>query len=171
MLECIGCVTPKWENTMHLSRFGFSLLVSLWLIPMVILDFVGNTTSTGNQSDIYFIKAIFDGILLAYAIWQLKRPATVNIRVAQQRKDDRHDDVVDFSDLGAMEYIYCALLVVYSIANTFFFHDVNKHSTGIISIVSLVWTLLSVIILIAAAVQFYHLKQGSIVELRKKVLQ
>lgn len=156
---------------MHLTRTGFNLVVAVWLLPLVIVDFIGNTMSTGMQSDIYYYKCIFDGLLMAYAVWQMFRPATSHVNDAKARVANRADDVVEFENLGAIEYVYCAALSLYAAGNWWFLHGVNANATGLLSIVTLVWSILSVVVCILSAVQFYHLKSGTIVELKKRVIQ
>jgi hypothetical protein len=156
---------------MHLTRAGFNLAVVIWLLPLVLVDFIGNTTSTGMWSDIYYFKCIFDGLLVAYALYQMFLPATANIKEARARVQNRSDDVVEFENLGAIEYIYCGSLCLYAAGNWFFLHQINITSTGLLSIMTLAWSILSVVVAIVSAVQFWHLKSGSIVELKKRVIQ
>ena len=156
---------------MHLTRFGFNVIVAIYLAPLVLIDFIGNTFSTGDSSDYYYYKAIFDGILLVYAFWQLFRGETAHVENAQTRKSTASDEVIGFENIGAIEYIYCALLSLYAAANWFFLHLINKQATGIASMGSLIWSLLSVAVCVLAAMQFWHLKSGTIVALKKKVIQ
>lgn len=156
---------------MHLTRFGFNSLVLVYLVPLLLIDFVGNTVFTGSESEYFYYKSLLDGCLVAYAIYQLTRPATATRSTAQQRIDDHNDDVVTFDNLGKLEYIYCIFLSAYSAVNWFFLHELNKLSTGITSTATLVWSILSIAVALLAAVQFYHLKSGSIVELKKRIIQ
>ena len=156
---------------MHLTRFGFNTIVAIWLLPLLFVDIIGNTVSTGIQSDYYYYKAIFDGILMCYAVWQLFREPTAHIETAKNRKADSTDDVVAFESLSSIEYIYCAMLSGYGALNWYFLHEVNKQATGIMSMTTLIWSIVSVAVCVLSAVQFYHLKSGAIVELKRKVIQ
>lgn len=157
---------------MHLTRTGYNALVAIWLAPLILLDFYGNTVSVGVQSDYFYYKTMVDGLLLAYACYQMFfATATASAATAQARTNDHRDDVVSFERLGAAEYLYCALLVVYAGVNWYAMHEINKSSVGFASIASLVWSIVSVAVAILSAVQFYHLKSGAIVELKHRVVQ
>ena len=158
---------------MHLTRLGFNLLVAAYLAPLVLIDFIGNTTSTEAMSDFYYAKAILDGVLMAYAIYQafFTEHSTASVGLAQARKSDSRDDVVDFAQIGAVEYVYCLVLSAYAAVNWYFLHDINKHSTGFVSVATLIWSFLSFVVCALAFIQFYNLKSGKIVELRKRILQ
>ena len=52
---------------MKLTRTGFNILVMVWLAPLVLLDLIGNSISTGSESDYFYYKMIADGILFAFA--------------------------------------------------------------------------------------------------------
>ena len=157
---------------MHLTRTGFNVLVAIWLMPLIAIDIVSNTLETGATSDLYYYKSMADGVLICYALWQaFFRPATASASSARARQADKNDDVVAFESIGGAEYIYCALLFLYSVANWYFLHGVNKSSTGVVSIASLIWSFLSLGIAILSAIQFWNLKSGAIVELKSKVVQ
>lgn len=156
---------------MHLTRFGFSALVTVYLAPLLLIDLIGNMLYTDVQSDYFYYKAILDGCLMAYAIYQLTLPPTANINKARAEVRDANTDIASFEDLGKIEYLYCLLLSAYAAVNWWFLHALNKQSTGLISAGTLIWSILSIGVCILAAVQFYHLKQGSIVELKKRVIQ
>lgn len=115
--------------------------------------------------------SIFDGFLFAYACWQMFNGQTAHINTASARKKDSTDEVIGFDNIGAVEYIYCALLSAYGAANWYFLHQINANSTGAVSVLTLVWSILSIAVTVLAAVQFYHLKSGAIVELKKRVVQ
>ena len=156
---------------MHLTRLGYNVVVAIWLLPMALIDFIGNTITTGHESEMYYYKFMVDGLLVAYAIWQCFRPATSNIETAGRRVRAQDDEVVSFEKLGAVEYIYCALLFLYALGCWYTLHTINVNSTGAISMGSLIWSFLSIAVAVLSAVQFYHLKSGAIVELKHKVLQ
>jgi hypothetical protein len=156
---------------MHLTRFGFNALVAVYLAPLLLIDLIGNMLFTDAQSDYFYYKAILDGCLLAYAFYQLSKPPTATIKAAQAKVNDRNDDIASFEDLSSIEYIYCLLLSAYAAVNWWFLHDLNKHSTGLVSMGTLIWSILSIAVTVLAAIQFYRLKSGTLVELKKKVIQ
>jgi hypothetical protein len=157
---------------MHLSRFGFNLLAAVYLAPLLCIDIVGNTFSEGDASDLYFYKAAFDGLLLAFAVYQMVFGAeTATASSARARQADHSDAVVAFENLGAIEWVYCALLSGYAAVTLDFLHDINKHSTGLLSMATLIWSFLSIVVAILAGIQFYRLKSGAIVELQKRITQ
>jgi hypothetical protein len=156
---------------MNLTRFGFNVLVTIYLAPLLLIDLIGNMLFTDTQSDYFYYKAILDGCLMAYALYQLNKPPTASVAKAKMAVADDTNNIASFEDLGAIEYIYCLLLSAYAAVNWWFLHDLNKHSTGLVSLGTLIWSVLSIAITVLAAVQFYRLKSGAIVELKKKVLQ
>lgn len=157
---------------MHLTRFGFNSIVAVYLLPLVLIDIVGNTISEGLASDAYYYKAFMDGVLLFFAVYQMMRGAETATRSdAHDRQIDHSDDVVSFENISALEWGYCLVLSCYAAVNWWFLHDLNKHSQGITSVGTLVWSLLSIAVAIMAGIQFYRLKSGAIVELKKKVIQ
>jgi len=157
---------------MHLTRTGYNVLVAIWLLPLIVMDFVGNTIFTEQESDYFYYKTMADGLLLAYALYQaFGRAETASARNAARRVADHADEVVSFERIGAAEYIYCALLVVYSCFCWYSMHTINKNSTGMVSIVTLVWSFMSLAVGLLSAIQFYHLKSGAIVELKHKIVQ
>jgi len=156
----------------HLTRFGFNALVLTWLIPAILMDIVGNTISVGTTSDLYYYKAMFDALLGTYAVWQLLRGGqTMSRQEAARKKNDPRDSVVSFDNLGAIEYIYCAVLVLLAATSWWFHHDINKNSEGLISIATLVWSWLDIAVVIVAAIQFWHLKSGAIVSVSHKFVE
>lgn len=51
--------------------------------------------------------------------------------------------MIGFEKLGAAEYLYCALLVVYAGLCWYSLHDINKNTSGIESLASLIWSFVS----------------------------
>ena len=156
---------------MHLTRFGFNVVVLVYLVPLVFLTFVGNTVTEGTLSDVFYYGTMGLGGLILFAGYELFHGQTASISVAQGRQSDHKDEVIGFENVGAYEYIYCAVLVLISGGCWFWLHDINKHSTGILSMASLAWSFMSLLIAVLSAVQFWHLKSGTIVELKKRVVQ
>jgi hypothetical protein len=155
----------------HLTRFGFNSIVLVWLVPALIMSIYGNTVSTGVASDIYYWMTGIDAGLILYALFQLFRSDdTMSVKEAARRKNDSHDEVVSFENLGSIEYIYCAVLVILAVGSWWFHHSINKDSTGILSIATLIWSWLDLLIAVVSAFQFYRLKSGAIVEVSKKLV-
>jgi hypothetical protein len=156
---------------MKLTRAGFNILVMVWLAPLVFLDLFGNANSTGNDSDYFYYKMIADGVLFAFAAFlAFGTGKTASVSSAKEQMRDPANDVMSFEQIGSWEYIYCALLVVYALVNWWFMHSVNRDSTGAVALASAIWSFVSLAVAILSAVQFYHLKQGSIVALRDKMV-
>lgn len=157
---------------MHLTRLGFNLLVICYLAPLVIMDLVGNTVSTGFESDMYYWKALFDGALICFATYEaFAREPTASVSKAQAKINDRASDIVDFATVHSYEYVYCLCLAIYAAANWFLLHQINRSSTGFTSLSTMLWSFLSLAVAALAAYQFWNLKSGKIVELRSKIMQ
>lgn len=155
---------------MKLSRFGFNLVVLIYLAPLVAMDFIGNTLNTGLVSEMYYYKTMVDGCLVAYALWEMfTDQGTTSVAAARARAQSPNDTVVSFEKLSSWEYIYAAFLCVYAAANWYELHMINKESTGLVSIATLAWSFFSLAVAILAAVQFWRIKSGAIVELSHKV--
>lgn len=164
---------------MHLTRTGYNVLVAVWLAPLILADFIGNTLYSGpsgsygaRMSDYFYYKMMADGLLMAYAVWTIVSAApTASLSNAKARQNDRADEVVGFESLGAWEYIYCLLLVIYGGVNWYSLHTLNQQASGLISVATALWSFVSIAVAILSAVQFYHLKSGVIVELKHKIVQ
>jgi hypothetical protein len=154
-----------------MTRFGFNLLVMIYLAPLVLMDIVGNTISTGTASDFFYYKSMFDGLLIAYAAYELwSDNGTASHSVAKRRAEDHDDQVVSFEKIASIEYIYCIFLAVYALGNWYTLHEINANSTGVESIGSLVWSFVSIAVAILSGIQFYRLKSGALVELKHKIM-
>lgn len=157
---------------MHLTKFGFNSLVIVWLIPALLMDVLGNTTATGAESDLFYWKSIFDALLCAYAVWQIFGGEELHtVSDARRRVNDHRDEVVSFENLGALEYIYCGVLVLVALVSWWFHHQVNLNSTGLISIASLVWSWLDIAVAIVSGIQFWKIKSGAVVSLTKRLVE
>lgn len=157
---------------MKLTRFGFNILVFFWLLPLVLIDIIGNTINTGTTSEFYYYKAMFDGLLIAYALYELFTDSgTANVQTAKARQDKQEDTVVSFGQIAAFEYVYCLFLAAYAVVNWWSLHMINKEATGVASMASLVWSFVSLAVALLAALQFWRLKSGQLVELTHKVVQ
>jgi hypothetical protein len=155
---------------MKLTHSGYNIIVAIWLAPMILFDFVANTIYTGRESEVYYFKTMLDGLLLLYALYQAFTSDTASVATAKAREASHTDSVVSFEKVGALEYIYCAILVIYAAGNWWSLFQMNSNSTGLISIATLVWSFLSLIVGLLSAVQFAHLKSGAIVQLQHKIV-
>jgi hypothetical protein len=45
--------------------------VVVYLLPLLLIDIASNTMLTGAESDYFYYKTMFDGLLIAYAIYSL----------------------------------------------------------------------------------------------------
>ena len=155
---------------MKLTRTGYNFFVLVWLAPLILFDYVGNTIYTGVESDFYYYKFMADCAIAFYACWQIfGRAQTASAATAKARVHDNDDAVIGFEKLGAMEYLYCLVLMAYSAGNWYELHLINKASTGIVSTGTLLWSFASLIVAFLSAVQFYHLKSGAIVQLKHRI--
>lgn len=156
---------------MHLTRFGFNAIVLVWLVPAIIMGFIGNATTEGTTSDIYYWFTLFSVALAIYAgIQCFREDNTMSAHEASRRRDDHRDDVVSFENIDALEYIYCGVLVVLALGSWWFHHSVNKNSTGLLSVATMIWSWLDLIVAVVAGLQFYRLKSGAIVSVTKKLV-
>ena len=156
---------------MKLTRLGFNLVVLIWLLPIIGYDIYGNTANTGATSDMFYYKTMFDGLIAAYACFLLVRGgSTMTKAEAEARVADKTDAVVDFQNLGSIEFAYALLLAGYAVLNWWTLHMINRDSQGFISIATLIWSFLSLAVAIVALLQFYHLKKGDIVQVSHKIV-
>lgn len=155
---------------MKLTHTGYNLVVAIWLAPIVLFDFIANTIYTGRESQIYYFKCMLDAVLLLYALYTAYSADTASVASARARTAAKDDSVVSFENVGAWEYIYCGLLVLYAGGNWYSLFQMNSNSTGIISVAALIWSILSLVVGFLSMVQFYHLKSGAIVQLQHKVM-
>jgi hypothetical protein len=163
---------PNGAMSMHLTRTGFNAIVLVWLVPAIIMGFVGNATATGIASDIYYWMTLLSVALALYAGFQCYRPDnTMNASEAQRRQDDHHDDsVVSFTNIDAIEYVYCGVLVVLALGSWWFHHSVNKDATGLLAMASMIWSWLDLIVAGVAGLQFWRLKSGAIVAVSRRLV-
>src|ERR1700734_2654111 len=156
---------------MHLTRFGFTAIVLVGLIPSLVFFIAGNAIATGTASDMFYWMTAITVALIAFAVFQIMRPDnTMSRKEATRRSHDSHDDVVSFENIATFEYIYCGALVVLAIGSWWFHHGINKDSTGFLAIGTLIWSFVDLIVACIAGFQFYRLKSGAIVEVAKKIV-
>jgi hypothetical protein len=138
-----------------MTKFAFALLTCIWLAPMVILDFIGNSTATGFASDAYLAAFAIHGLLTLWAGIQLWGDAHP---VAPGEHAHKAKVAIELPDIAAMEHIFCALLFVVALAGAWEHHSVNKESTGIVSMGALLWFFFDLVMAFVSGVQFWHLK-------------
>ena len=156
---------------MHLTRFGFNIVVLIYLIPLLAITFIGNTFSEGVMSDVYYYATMGVGGLILFAGYECFHGDTAAASTAKSRVSDHADEVIGFENVAAYEYIYCALLTIIAGGCWWWLHDINRNSTGVLSMASLVWSFMSLVVAVLSAIQFWRLKSGAIVELKKRVIQ
>jgi hypothetical protein len=158
---------------MKLSRFGFSLFVLIWLVPLTLLDIIDNVNVTGVAAEVLYYKIMGDVIILAFTVFQMFRGETMSVEKAtrQQQAQSSADTIVSLENIGSLEYIYCAILFVLALGSWWVHHSVNINQTGFMSLLGLVWSFADIAIAVLAGWQFYLLKSGALVALKKKVLQ
>lgn len=156
---------------MTLTRTGYYTIVMAWLAPIVLFDVIANTILTGRDSEYFYYKTMADGILMAYALWQMfGRAATVSAKTAAVRTADVNDSVIGLDKLGSWEWISCLILVVYALINWYSLKEINTHSTGIVSTATLVWSMVSIVVAGLSAIQFYQVKSGAIGKLTHQLV-
>jgi len=155
----------------HLTRFGFNVLVLAYLIPLLAITIVGNSSETGLMSDVFYYATMGVGGLILFAGYELFHGDTASVVTAKSRLQDHKDEVIGFENVAAYEYIYCGILTSIAAGCWYWLHSINLNSTGILSLASLIWSFMSLVVAVLSAIQFWRLKSGSIVELKRKVLQ
>lgn len=156
---------------MHLSRKGFNLTVLIWLAPAIAMAIYGNTASTGAESDLYFWATGIFGGLAAYATFQFMRDDYTSAGTkARAKTQGGDDDLVSLDNIGALEYLYCAVLCLVAIGSFFYHHHVNKDATGIMAVATLVYSYFDILIAIVSGAQFWQLKATSIKAASKSLI-
>ena len=156
---------------MHLTRTGWHAVASLYLIPLVFIGIIGNSTATGAESEIYYWSTLFCGLLAAYAVIAMFAGAeTMSADSARSAKNSSKDDVVAFDNLHSIEFIYDAVLCLVAVGMFFYMHSINKNTTGLMSLVSMLWSYFSLGIAVLSAWQFWGMKSGQIVQVTRKLV-
>lgn len=146
-----------------MNRFGYNVLVLIWLVPLALADLAGNTVNTGNLAEYYFWMFTADCFIGAYAIYMLIfADPTHHVNHVVQRVNDPNDTVVSFETLGGMEYVYTGFLTVYAVVCFYFMHKLNRETTGFESIGALIWSFLSLGVAVLSANQFIHTARGKL---------
>ena len=145
---------------MRLSRKGFNFLVLVWLAPAIAMAMYGNTVSTGATSDLYFWATGIFAALALFAIVQFSRGDYASNDA--KRRASATDDLVSLDNIGAFEYIYCAVLALVAVGSFFYHHHVNKEAEGVLSVVTLLYSYFDLLIAGVSGLQFWRLKADSV---------
>ncbi len=152
-----------------LTRFGSNLAMLVWLGTLILfVDIPGNTVNTGSVSDLYFFKSMLDALLILWTcgmIWGSGSVTTAAKASAQST------EVFDIKSLGAVEYIYFAIMTIYGLVNLYFHHEINASSTGATSVLTLFWAFFDLAVAALSAMQFYQMTQGTLVRVTKQIIQ
>jgi TIR domain len=151
---------PKPTASKPLTRFGFNLLVAVYLAPLIVLQILANSEATGGESDMHYYAALATALLLGYAVWGLLTD--------KDRQVDRIDGEASAANLGSADHVYCVILALFAVVNWYVLYKANRNMTGLPSIATLVWSFMSLIVLIVALLQFWNMKSGRLVKLIRK---
>ena len=153
---------PKPTASKPLTRFGFNLLVAVYLAPLIVLQILANSEATGGKSDMHYYAALTTALLLGYAVWGLLTDKDTMSQV------DQIDGEASGANLGSVDHVYCVILALFAVVNWYVLYQANRDMTGLPSIATLVWSFMSLIVLILALVQFWNMKSGRLVKLTRK---
>jgi hypothetical protein len=160
------------EFLMHLTRKGFNLVVLLWLAPIAVMSLYGNMTTEGALSDLYFYAFGASLALAAFAGIQMMRDDYTANGVAQKKTPGRpSSDLVNLENVGALEYVYCAVLCLIAVGAFFFHHHVNKETTGLLSLMTLIYSYFDFFITAVSGYQFWTLKGAAVKAAAQKASQ
>jgi TIR domain len=153
---------PKPTTSKPLVSFGFNLLVAVYLAPLIVLQILANSEATGRQSDMHYYAALATALLLGYAVWGL----LTEKGTMSHRQVDQIDGEASAANLA--DHVYCVILALFAVVNWYVLYQANRDMTGLRSIATLVWSFMSLIVLILALVQFWNMKSGRLVKLTRK---
>ena len=153
---------PKPTASKPLTRFGFNLLVAVYLAPLIVLQLLANSEATGGESDIHYYAALATALLLGYAVWSL----LTDKGTMPHRQVDQIDGEASAANLA--DHVYCVVLALFAVVNWYVLYQANRDMTGLPSIATLVWSFMSLIVLILALVQFWNMKSGRLVKFTRK---
>jgi hypothetical protein len=155
---------PKPTASKPLTRFGFNLLVAVYLAPLIVLQIFANSEATGGTSDMHYYAALATALLLGYAVWGL----LADKGTMSRRHVDQIDGEASAANLGSADHVYCVILALFAVVKWYVLFQANRDMTGLPSIATLVWSFMSLIVLILALVQFWNMKSGRLVKLTRK---
>ena len=116
------------------------------------------------MSEYYLYACMLHGLLFAWSCWQVKAKGYAHHAPAKPKgflqdvATDTEEVILTMANLGALEYVYCALLFLVALGSVYEHHEVNVASTGIAAFLSLIWLLFDLIMAFLSAIQFWHLK-------------
>jgi hypothetical protein len=149
-----------------LTRCGFNLIVAIYLAPLLVIQILENVETSGAASDLHYFAALATALLLGYTVWSMVADkGTVSRRVAAL---DEAEGEASAAKLGTADHAYCIILGLYALVNWYVLYRINHVTTGLISFATIVWSFMSMIVLILAAVQFWNIKSGRLVTLSRK---
>ena len=155
---------PRPTASKPLARFGFNLLVAVYLAPLIVLQILANSEATGRQSDMHYYAALATALLLGYAVWGL----LTDKGTMSHRQVDQIDGEASAANLGSADHVYCVILALFAAVNWYVLYQANRDMTGLPSIATLVWSFMSLTVLILALVRFWNMKSGRLVKLTRK---
>jgi hypothetical protein len=155
---------PKLAGSKPLTRFGFNLLVAIYLAPILMLQILANSEATGGESDMHYYAALATALLLGYAVWGL----LTDKGTTSHRQLDQIAGDASVANFGSADHVYCVILALFAVVKWYVLYHANRDITGLPSIATLVWSFMSLIVLILALVQFWSMKSGRLVKLTRK---
>jgi hypothetical protein len=113
--HCIGGVSSapaglKPTASKPLTRFGFNLLVAIYLAPMIVLQILANSEATGRESDMHYYAALATALLLGYAVWGL----LTDKGSISHRPVDQIDGEASAANRGSADHVYCVILALFA---------------------------------------------------------
>jgi isoprenylcysteine carboxyl methyltransferase (ICMT) family protein YpbQ len=84
------------------------------------------------------------------------------------RQVDQIDGEASAANLGSADHVYCVILALFAVVNWFVLNQANRDMTGLPSIATLVWSFMSLIVLILSLAQFWKMKSDRLVKLTRK---
>jgi hypothetical protein len=150
---------PKSIASKPFTRFGFNLLVAVYLAPLIVLQILANSEATGGESDMHYYAALATALLLGYAVWGL----LTDKGTMSHRQVDQIGGEVSAANLRSADHVYCVILALFGVVNWYVLYQANRDMTGLPSIATLVWSFMSLIVLILALLQFWNMRSGRLV--------
>ena len=123
-----------------MNKTTYSIISLVYLIPLLLINVYQNTISTGTWSDFYFWLT---GLSAFLALWAA------------------NDLFKWLPEAKTFEWIYAGLFTAYAGGNFFFLKFINNTSTDfIISPFALLWSFLSIGIVVVSGLRFWNLRQN-----------
>jgi hypothetical protein len=151
-----------------LTRCGFNLIVAIYLAPLLGIQILENVETSGAESDLHYFAALATALLLGYAVWSMVADkGTLSHRVAALNEAEGEASA---AKLGTADHAYCIILALYALVNCYVLYRINHVATGLTSVTTIVWSFISLIVLILALVQFWNIKSGRLVTPSRKAV-